>query len=131
MFCTNCGKEIDDNAVICPSCGVPTDNMKKTVAPAAAPAPTTQSKGANGLAIAGLVLGLVGLFGGNYIFLIPGLIGLILSIVGMVKSKQYAARGLAIAALIVSIVSFVIWLIVWIALFAVLAAAFGLTIGSF
>lgn len=26
MFCKNCGKEIDDKAVICPNCGVPTDN---------------------------------------------------------------------------------------------------------
>ena len=23
MFCTNCGKEIDNNAVICVHCGVP------------------------------------------------------------------------------------------------------------
>ena len=23
MFCSNCGKEIDDKAVICPGCGVP------------------------------------------------------------------------------------------------------------
>ena len=22
MFCNNCGKEIDDNAVVCPHCGV-------------------------------------------------------------------------------------------------------------
>lgn len=22
-FCSNCGKEIDDRAVICPGCGVP------------------------------------------------------------------------------------------------------------
>lgn len=28
MYCTNCGKEIDDKAVICPNCGVPTENFK-------------------------------------------------------------------------------------------------------
>ena len=28
MFCKNCGKEINDNAVICPKCGVPTNNFK-------------------------------------------------------------------------------------------------------
>ena len=27
MFCFNCGKELDDNAVVCPNCGVP---QKKT-----------------------------------------------------------------------------------------------------
>ena len=32
MFCINCGKELNDQAVICPSCGVPTDNFtKKTI----------------------------------------------------------------------------------------------------
>lgn len=25
MFCKNCGKELDDRAVVCPNCGVPTD----------------------------------------------------------------------------------------------------------
>lgn len=24
MFCTNCGAQIDDKAVVCPACGVPT-----------------------------------------------------------------------------------------------------------
>ena len=28
MYCRNCGKEIDDKAVVCPGCGVPTDNAK-------------------------------------------------------------------------------------------------------
>lgn len=26
MFCKNCGKQIDDKAIICPNCGVTTDN---------------------------------------------------------------------------------------------------------
>ncbi len=26
MFCKNCGSQLDDRAVICPHCGVPTDN---------------------------------------------------------------------------------------------------------
>lgn len=29
MFCRNCGKEIDDKAVICPGCGVQTSEKKK------------------------------------------------------------------------------------------------------
>jgi len=29
MFCTKCGKEIDDQAVICVHCGVATANMQK------------------------------------------------------------------------------------------------------
>ena len=26
MYCKNCGTQLDDRAVICPHCGVPTDN---------------------------------------------------------------------------------------------------------
>ena len=126
MFCKNCGKEISDSAVVCPNCGVATDNMLQ----ATSAITTGQPKSANGFAIAGLVLGLVGLFGGNYAFLIPGLIGLILSIVGMVKSKQYAAPGLALAALIVSIITFLIWLIIFIAAFGILFAAIAGAAGS-
>ncbi len=126
MFCKNCGKEISDNAVVCPNCGVATDNMLQANSAVTA----GQGKSANGFAIAGLVLGIVGLLGGNYAFLIPGLVGVILSIVGMVKSKQYAAPGLALAALIVSIITFLIWLIIFIAAFGILfAAIFGAASG--
>lgn len=38
MFCKNCGKQIDDKAVICPNCGVATDIAKQNaVAPAGRP----------------------------------------------------------------------------------------------
>ena len=29
MYCTKCGKQIDDEAVFCVGCGVPTNNMQK------------------------------------------------------------------------------------------------------
>ncbi len=29
MFCKNCGQQLDDNAVVCPHCGCPTDNFNK------------------------------------------------------------------------------------------------------
>ncbi len=29
MFCANCGNQIDDKAVICVKCGVPTNNMNQ------------------------------------------------------------------------------------------------------
>ncbi len=28
MYCTNCGNELCEQAVVCPNCGVPTDNYK-------------------------------------------------------------------------------------------------------
>lgn len=30
MYCKNCGKEIDDQAVICPNCGVPQETKAAT-----------------------------------------------------------------------------------------------------
>ena len=29
MYCSNCGNQIDDNAVVCPECGCPTKNFSK------------------------------------------------------------------------------------------------------
>ena len=42
MYCKNCGQQIDDNAVVCPHCGAPTDNFNKrqTNAPQADDAPS-------------------------------------------------------------------------------------------
>ena len=42
MYCKNCGQQIDDNAVVCPHCGAPTDNFNKrqTNAPQADAAPS-------------------------------------------------------------------------------------------
>lgn len=28
MYCKNCGQQIDNNAVVCPHCGVATENYK-------------------------------------------------------------------------------------------------------
>lgn len=47
-FCTNCGNEINENAVVCVKCGVSTNNNVKT---------NEKIKG-NGLGIASLVLGI-------------------------------------------------------------------------
>lgn len=33
MYCSKCGKEIDDEAVVCVHCGVPTSNYNKTNEP--------------------------------------------------------------------------------------------------
>ncbi|OQP59495.1 hypothetical protein A3860_37285 [Niastella vici] len=32
MFCSNCGTQIDDKAVVCVKCGVPTHNFSQTAA---------------------------------------------------------------------------------------------------
>ena len=42
MFCTNCGSQLNDSAVICPHCGVATENFNapRSAAPAANDAPS-------------------------------------------------------------------------------------------
>ena len=44
MFCKNCGKELNDEAVICTDCGVPTEKFMQEEIPQK-----------NGMAIAGFV----------------------------------------------------------------------------
>lgn len=105
MFCKNCGKEIDDNAVVCVHCGVATG--------IAVTDSTPDKKKINGLGIAGFVVSIVSLWLGVY-FCIASIVGLVLSVVGMVFRKSHnSCNGLAIAGLVIGIVSTVIWGLVW------------------
>lgn len=77
MFCTNCGKEISDQAVVCINCGVATKNA----------AVQTDDK-----PILGFILS----------FLFP-IVGLIISIFEYKKTKEYGGDGsLAKAGIIIS-----------------------------
>lgn len=130
MYCRNCGKEIDDKAVICVHCGVATDNMFGARFNTKPAAPQEPAKPINVLAIVGLVVSGIGLFGGNYLFMVPGIVGLILSIIGMVKAKKYSYGGLAIAALVVSIAALAIWAMIWGIAFAIIIADYGWSHGG-
>ena len=101
MFCKNCGKEIDDNAVVCPHCGV----MQKTLA-------AEEKKPVNGLGIAGFVISLLSMWLSVY-FCIASIIAVILSAIGYAKREKHSVNGLALAGLIIGIVTLVIWFIVW------------------
>ena len=93
MFCKNCGKEIDDGAVVCPNCGV----AVSTVPTETQSAPVTQK---NTIALVGFI----------FSFLI-GLVGLICSIVGLNRVKNFTGpndvtyKGLAIAGIVISAVN--------------------------
>ena len=104
MFCRNCGKQLDDNAVVCPHCGVATRATAPAAQPQAQPRPQpVQVQETNGMAIAGFVTALLGL----------GIIALILSIVGLNKSKQLGGNGkaFAIAGIVISVLSLVAYVI--------------------
>ena len=98
MFCKNCGKDIDDNAVVCPNCGVATEKMAASTAPAPAQK--------NTMALVGFILALLGF----------NLIALILSIVGLTNSKkpEFAGdgKGFAIAGIILSTLYIVVIFII-------------------
>lgn len=84
MFCKNCGKEISDNSVVCPHCGVQVGKLNSE----------EHSEG-NTLAIVGFVF--------SFLFAI---VGLICSILGYNNAKKGAPyKNLALAGIIISVVS--------------------------
>ncbi len=80
-----------------------------------APVPT---KGSNGLATAGFVLGLLGLLSSwipllNIVGIILGVLGVVLAAVGLVKSKKVnAGKGLAIAGIVLGVLAVIIAVVV-------------------
>lgn len=96
-FCTNCGRELNNGAVFCENCGARNDGG--TPVQAAQTYQTVPQKKSNGCAIAGFVISLL-----CGCFLAP--IAFILSIIGISKSKTCGSgKGLAIAGLIISIIT--------------------------
>ena len=112
MFCKNCGKEIDNNAVVCVHCGSKTDNFS-----------SVEEKKKNVLGIAGFVCSIISIWLGAFFCILP-LTALGLSIGGMLKSKNYnSCNGLTLAGLIISILTTAIWLIYWVVEFIIMAHA--------
>lgn len=118
MFCYNCGKEIDDKAVVCIGCGVPvTAKDDKANDPVNGKAAAASGGGIMAMGIVSLCLSgfaaimsfftgknsvlliVLGLFG--FLFLTAGLVlGIIVFVIG--RKGKY--RGLCTAAFVVSIV---------------------------
>lgn len=88
MYCKNCGREIDDNAAVCPYCGVAVAPWKQE----------TAVKQSNTIAVVGFI----------FSFLIA-LVGLICSIIGFRNAPQCGGkgRGLALAGIIISVLNMV------------------------
>ena len=100
MFCQKCGKEINDEAVVCIGCGCPVSTAQTTTNANS----STQNKPipeSNGTANCALV----------FAFLIP-IVGLIMGIVGACKYKTPSLKSKCVAAIVVSIVSWVVWAII-------------------
>ncbi|MDE5766273.1 MAG: zinc ribbon domain-containing protein [Clostridia bacterium] len=135
MYCRKCGKQIDDEAVVCPHCGVltirrgagfygqpaqPVQPVQYYNAPGQQPAQIviqpvrdTEQKGTNGLGIAGFIIGLLSIIFGMY-FCIPAVAGFILSLFAVINRKRFkSCNGLAIAALVISSVALALWFGLW------------------
>ena len=97
-FCTNCGNELDDRAIMCPKCGVALTQTTNA----------SNGSSSNGMAIAGFILS----------FFIP-LLGLIFSILGLKRSKETNnGKGLSTAGIIISCITMVITIIMGIISFS-------------
>lgn len=90
MYCKNCGKEIDNRAIVCPYCGLQVQSM-----------PVQETK-TNGVAIVGFI----------FSFFFP-LIGLICSTIGKRNSVRCGGDGrkLATAGIVISFLSITIEII--------------------
>lgn len=101
MYCNKCGSYIPSKRTVCSNCGAPVPDPN-------APAPVVEpepEKRPNGIAVAGLVMGILTVvlcwFPG--IPFLTGLLGLIFSIAGLAK-KNARSKGAAVAGLFLSIV---------------------------
>lgn len=122
MFCKHCGKEIDDKAMVCPNCGVGTDNI-------AAMARTSEENvsKANPCAIIGFIFSLVAVIFTFIVFVywVAFAVGFVLSIIGLVKAKKLnSGRGLAIAGIVICCLSVLIWVLVFFVLLAAIGGIF-------
>jgi hypothetical protein len=121
-FCTNCGGEISEGYAFCEKCGTPVDGGNKAQAAGPQGQPVNvvvnqqaqPQKKSNTIALVGFILSL---FCGCF-----APISLVLSIIGLVKAKDYDGdgKGFAIAGLIISILAILISLVYY---FLVIVAA--------
>ncbi len=96
-YCPNCGKEVNENAVICVNCGVSLNGKNNVV----------NGNKNNSLAVAGFVTSIVSLI--INLWGIVGLLALILSVIGLVQisNNKEKGKGLAIAGIIIGAFSIV------------------------
>lgn len=103
MFCKFCGREISDDAVMCPHCG-------RLLNAQPAPQPIVAT---NWLAVLGLI----------FAFLMP-IAGLVLSILGKSRAREMNGNGetIAKAGLIISIIELALAVLAFILVYALFVA---------
>ena len=113
MFCRICGYQLPPDALVCPRCGTHVETSEFVATPMSQPAEPLKNSGkgitAFVLSLVGIFLGLSGAtytFMGYMIVIACGVLGLIFSILAKkeISAKKRKGKGLATAALIISIV---------------------------
>lgn len=86
MYCRNCGKELDDRAIICPNCGIQVGELKTD----------NSNNDVYILAVVGFILSFM-----------VNIAGLIVSIIAYRKCRDEGVngKGLALAGIIISVIS--------------------------
>ena len=107
-YCSKCGAELADDAVVCTKCGCAVENTAQQPQQQTTATPAKEGK----------VLGILAIIFGA----LGGILGLILSIIGICTYKQPANRrncyiGLAL---------FVVWVVIYIVYYAVSANQTGI-----
>lgn len=100
MFCKTCGREILDNAVVCPYCGCSVEEKLNK-----------KDKEISVLSLLGFIFSIVSLL--ISLFFIVNVAGLTLSIIGTIRSKaeNQKLRGLGIAGIAISAAGIVLEII--------------------
>ncbi len=100
-FCENCGKELKQSSTFCSECGTPITKDVKTNQ-------LTEKKN-NGISVSGFVCALIGFITCG----LTSLIGLVLSIIGLIKSKKQGKTDvLAILGIIISSIIVGLWILI-------------------
>jgi hypothetical protein len=121
MYCTKCGAQNPDDGKFCQKCGAalaqapappppPATAPQPAAAPSQPPAVTTRT---SGLAVASLVLGIVGIFL-NFLSILAIIFGGV-AIAQTSKNPNLKGKGMAIAGLILGIIIVISWIaiLVW------------------
>lgn len=94
-FCSKCGKEMVDEAVVCPSCGCSVENEKKATNENAA------NGGNDGLAVAAKVFLILGCVAQGWLLLpLAWCLPITISICNKMKYNQPVGTGLKVCALL-------------------------------
>ena len=120
MYCPNCGFKNEEGSVYCANCGT---NMKVRTTIVYPNEETVNNEKYNPWAIAGFILSLVNiLIGATFI---PGVLGLIFSAMGnsQIANNGGKGRGLAIAGLVISIISLAGYFLLFALVFGLAACA--------